>query len=64
MLVLHTLRFADEVVDRAATSTLPKPGRGPGEREVKMAQRLVDTLHTTFRPEDYEDEYRDGRARG
>ena len=23
-----------------------------------MAQRLIDTLHTTFRPEDYDDEYR------
>ena len=57
VLVLHTLRFADEIVPGSEID-VPKPGRGPGEREVKMAQRLVDTLHTTFRPEDYDDEYR------
>jgi DNA end-binding protein Ku len=25
---------------------------------VKMAAQLIDTLHETFKPEDYEDEYR------
>jgi DNA end-binding protein Ku len=57
VLVLHTLRFADELVagDEIEVST---PGRGPGEREVKMAARLIDTLHARFDPEDYEDEYR------
>jgi DNA end-binding protein Ku len=57
VLVLHTLRFADEIVPGGEIEA-PSPGRGPGEREVKMAKRLVDTLHAKFRPEDYDDEYR------
>jgi len=57
VLVLHTLRFADELVPGGDVD-VPTPGRGPAEREVKMAARLIDTLHAKFRPEDYEDEYR------
>jgi DNA end-binding protein Ku len=57
VLVLHTLRFADEIVP-GGDIEVPAPGRGPGEREVKMAQRLIDTLHTRFHPDRYEDEYR------
>jgi DNA end-binding protein Ku len=57
VLVLHTLRFADELV-AADEIDVAAPGRGPGDREVKMASALIDTLHTAFDPEDYEDEYR------
>ena len=57
VLVLHTLRFADELVP-GSDIDVQTPGRGPAEREVKMAARLIDTLHAKFRPEDYEDEYR------
>ena len=57
VLVLHTLRFADELVPGSEIE-VAKPGRGPGEREAKMAAALVDTLHTTFKAEDYDDEYR------
>ena len=58
VLVLHTLRFADELVP-GSDIEVPEPGRGPGEKEVKMAARLVDTLHTDFDPTDYDDEYRE-----
>jgi DNA end-binding protein Ku len=58
VLVLHTLRFADELVP-GSDIEVPKPGRGPGEKEVKMAARLVDTLHADFDPTDYDDEYRE-----
>jgi DNA end-binding protein Ku len=58
VLVLHTLRFADELVP-GADIDVPTPGRGPGEKEVKMAARLVDTLHADFDPTDYDDEYRE-----
>jgi DNA end-binding protein Ku len=34
------------------------PSRGPGDREVKMAAQLIDTLHEKFKPDRYEDEYR------
>jgi DNA end-binding protein Ku len=57
-LAMHTLRFADEiggsdVVDR------PTGARKPSDKEVKMAERLVETLHEPFKPERYEDTYRD-----
>jgi|tagenome__1003787_1003787.scaffolds.fasta_scaffold20770401_2 DNA end-binding protein Ku len=58
VLVLHTLRFADELVP-GSDIEVPEPGRGPGEKEVKMAARLVDTLHAHFDPTDYHDEYRE-----
>jgi DNA end-binding protein Ku len=57
VLVLHTLRFADELVPGDEID-VPAPGRGPGDREVEMAARLIDTLHASFDPTDYEDEYR------
>jgi DNA end-binding protein Ku len=57
VLVLHTLRFADELVP-GDDIEVPSPGRGPGDREVKMAAQLIDTLYAKFDPTDYEDEYR------
>jgi len=57
VLVLHTLRFADELVP-GSDIDVAEPGRGPGRREVDMAARLIDNLHERFRPERYEDEYR------
>src|SRR3954453_8090097 len=58
VLVLHTLRFADELVP-GEDIDVPSPSRGPGDREVKMAAQLIDTLHEKFKPEDYEDQYRE-----
>jgi DNA end-binding protein Ku len=58
LLVLHTLRFADEI----GGTGVPKPAKGvrkPSEKEVKMAERLVETLHERFKPERYEDTYRE-----
>jgi DNA end-binding protein Ku len=57
MLALHTLRFADELVDGGEFDYSP-PRRRAGEREVKMAGRLVESLHEDFKPERYKDEYR------
>jgi DNA end-binding protein Ku len=57
LLVLHTLRFADELVPGGDVD-VAEPSRGPAKREVDMAARLIDTLHERFRPERYEDEYR------
>ena len=58
VLALHTLRLADEVVD-GDEFEFEAPRRGAGEREVKMAGQLVESLHEEFRPERYEDEYRE-----
>jgi DNA end-binding protein Ku len=57
VLALHTMRFADELVDPGDLD-VPKANRKPDEREVEMAGQLVESLHRPFRPEDYQDEYR------
>jgi DNA end-binding protein Ku len=57
VLALHTMRFADEVVDPGDLE-LSTPERGPTDREVKMAGSLVEALATDFTPASYEDTYR------
>jgi DNA end-binding protein Ku len=57
-IALHTLRFHDEVV--SADELEIDTGRTkPGEREVEMANRLLESLHEDFEPERYEDTYRE-----
>jgi DNA end-binding protein Ku len=58
VLVLHTMRFADELVDPAKLD-LPRPSRNPGKREVEMAGALVENLHGDFDPTAFTDTYRD-----
>jgi DNA end-binding protein Ku len=58
VLMLHTLRFADELVG-ADELEVPAAGRKPDEREVKMAAQLVESLHEEFDPGTYHDEYRE-----
>ena len=58
VIALHTLRFHDEVVD-GGDLEIPGAGKKPSDREAKMASRLVESLHVKFKPEDYEDAYRD-----
>jgi DNA end-binding protein Ku len=58
VLAMHTLRFAAALVD-PADFDLPRVRKKPTEREIEMASALVEGLHTRFKPEDYEDEYRD-----
>jgi DNA end-binding protein Ku len=57
VLVIHTMRFADEVVD-PGDFELGRVRRKPSDREIKMASSLVDGLHTDFDPSEYEDSYR------
>jgi DNA end-binding protein Ku len=56
VLVLHTMRFADELVDPGKLD-VPRAKRAPNKREVEMAGRLVDSLHAPFKPEDFSDSY-------
>jgi DNA end-binding protein Ku len=58
ILVLHTLRFHDEVVSGDELE-LDGSGRKPSDREVEMAGRLVKSMDDDFKPERYEDTYRD-----
>ena len=57
VLALHTLRVADELVG-AGDLDYQKPRKRAGGREVKMAGRLVESLHEDFDPKRYKDEYR------
>jgi DNA end-binding protein Ku len=58
LLVLHTMRFADELVE-ADKLEIPKPSRKPAGRELDMAEQLVDSLKKSFRPASFKDSYRD-----
>jgi DNA end-binding protein Ku len=59
MLRLHTMRFADELVD-ASKLDHPPLRRKPDARLRKMAARLVDGLSATFQPARYKNTYRRG----
>lgn len=58
VLVLHTMRFADELVD-ASKLDIPAPSRAPAKREIDMAGQLVDALQAKFRPSSFKDSYRE-----
>jgi DNA end-binding protein Ku len=58
LLVLHTMRFADELV-AVEKLDIPKPSRKPAERELDMAEQLVDSLKKNFRPASFKDSYRE-----
>lgn len=57
VLGLHTMRFADEVVDGDEIE-LAKLSKGPAKKEVEMAGRLVGSLEESFSPGRYKDRYR------
>ncbi len=58
LLVLHTLRFHDEVVTGDELE-FDGSGRKPSKREVEMAGQLVKSLYEDFKPDAYEDTYRE-----
>jgi DNA end-binding protein Ku len=70
VLTLMTMRFHDELVD-SGTVEIEAPKKAPGDREVQMAAKLVESLSADFEPEKYKDTYReavmklvDRKARG
>jgi DNA end-binding protein Ku len=58
VLVLHTLRFHDEVV-AGEDLEIDGSGRKPSKREVDMASQLVKSMAESFKPDAYEDTYRE-----
>ncbi len=57
VLVLHTLRFHDEVVSGEELEV--ERGPKPSDKEIDMAGRLVSSLSEKFNPRTYDDTYRD-----
>jgi len=58
VLVLHTMRFADELVG-VDKLDIAAPSRKPSDRELGMAEKLVESLQKRFRPASFKDSYRD-----
>jgi DNA end-binding protein Ku len=58
VIVMHTMHFHDELV-AAKDLDLPKPSKKPAKRELDMAGNLVESLQEPFKPEKFEDEYRE-----
>ena len=60
LLMMETMIFHDEVVPHDDLEDLPDSKElKVSDREVKMAQQLIDSLSSEFEPEKYRDEYRD-----
>ncbi len=60
VLMMETMIFADEVVGREALDGLPEAEElKVSDREVQMAQQLIESLVTDFEPARYKDEYRE-----
>jgi DNA end-binding protein Ku len=60
LLMMETMIFADEVVPPDDLDGLPdKSDLKASERELKMAQQLIESLASDFEPERYHDEYRE-----
>jgi DNA end-binding protein Ku len=60
LLMMETMIFHDEVVPHDELDDLPESkDLKVSDREVKMAQQLIDSLSSEFEPEKYRDEYRD-----
>jgi DNA end-binding protein Ku len=58
MLCVETMRYADEIVDRASLN-IPGDEIEINERELEMASQLIEALSGAFDPEKYHDEYRE-----
>jgi DNA end-binding protein Ku len=58
LIVLHTLRFGDEVVGGDELD-IDRPRRKPSKPEIKMADQLIESLRQEFDPEKYDDTYRE-----
>ena len=60
VLMMETMIFADEVVPKADLDGLPDAEElKVSEREVQMAQQLIESLVTDFEPARYKDSYRE-----
>jgi DNA end-binding protein Ku len=60
VLTMETMLFADEVIPPDHLEEMPADGKAKTtERELEMAQQLIDSLSSDFEPAKYRDEYRE-----
>lgn len=59
VLMLVTMRYADEIRDASELDIPTGKENMPGAREMEMASRLLDDMTTPWDPEQFRDEYRD-----
>jgi DNA end-binding protein Ku len=59
VLALSTLGYADEILPVADLAGMSETEEPPGERELSLAERLIDALSSHFQPDRYHDEQRD-----
>jgi DNA end-binding protein Ku len=57
-LVLELMHFAEELSD-AEKLNVPKKSSKPGNREIDMAEALVESMTAAWDPKKYKDDYRD-----
>jgi DNA end-binding protein Ku len=58
-LALSTMRFADEVVDRASIDEIPKEGPRSDAKAVDLASQIIEALAADWDPAQYHDTYTD-----
>ncbi|HEY7088625.1 MAG TPA: Ku protein [Tepidisphaeraceae bacterium] len=59
IICLETMRFADEIVpEEEIEKVVPMSHAKIGERELKAATQLIDSMTTKFDPSKYDDEFR------
>ncbi|WP_246394506.1 non-homologous end joining protein Ku [Pseudonocardia pini] len=64
VLALHTLHFADEVRDPTAElDHIPSSRTSGGEKELRMAATLIESMSTAWKPDQYRDTHRDRVAK-
>jgi DNA end-binding protein Ku len=56
---MSTMRFADEVVAKTDVDDLPQRRAKPGEKELRLATQIVESLSTDWDPSRYRDTYTD-----
>jgi DNA end-binding protein Ku len=56
-LAMSTMRFADEVLDRREIEGIPTSRVKPSEKELRLAEQIVDSLSSEWDPSRYHDTY-------
>jgi DNA end-binding protein Ku len=60
VMTMETMLFADEVISPDKLDERPSDGKAKtSQKELQMAQQLIDSLAEDFDPESYKDEYRE-----